>query len=312
MKRSLILLLAIVVMVSFVTKIVSAEVKVKGFTQIQIVNDASKVGRELYFTVKRARAIVKGAVTEKVGVFSQLEMFTDERNILDVVIDYDLGTCGKIAVGRFTKPFGLQNPVSPYNLHTINYGQVVANLIGSGGRDFGLRLMGKTESISWALAYINGADGGTTVAETADDNDIKDIVGRVGFSPTEGMGIGVSMYSGKAGVLRTAVNRQGFDVKYEKDSIYAQLEYIMGLDFTTDKSGYYLEAGYRVGDLQPIIRYDFYDDDTSSADDEKTITALGLNYYIEDSAKIQLICETKTEIPEVVNNVVIVQTAVKF
>ncbi|HCJ67024.1 MAG TPA: hypothetical protein DHV62_06795, partial [Elusimicrobia bacterium] len=275
-----------------------AAITVSGFAQGQIVNDASLVGKELYFTGKRARIIAKGDIGDKVGVFCQIETLTDKINVLDLVVDYDLGAAGKVAVGRFCIPVGLQNPVSPYNLHTINYAQVVQKLVGSGARDFGLRWTGKYNIVDWAFAYINGSDGGTTVVSATEDNDVKDIILRVGASNLgiTGLGAGVSIYNGKAGAAKTKKSRTGIDAKYEKDAIYAQLEYIMGEDGTTKKAGYYLEAGYKIGNIQPIVRYDSYDGNTDKEDaSEITITAVGANYYIGKAAKVQLIYEMKAD-----------------
>jgi len=293
-----------------------AEVKLSGFAQAQIVNDES-LANKLSFAGQRVRFIAKGDLGDKVGAFIQVEGLTADMNVLDVVMDYDLGTAGKVAIGRFCIPVGLQNPVSPYNLHTINYALVVQNLVGKGARDIGIRWTGKYDIVDWALAYINGTGAGVAATSVvAEDNDEKDIVARVGVSVpgVAGLGAGVSIYSGKAGALKTDRKRTGIDVKYEKDAISAQLEYITGEDGTTKKNGYYLEVGYKINDLlQPMIRYDFYDPNTDLSDNENTITAIGANVYLGKNAKVQIFSETKTEKPtDIKNDVITVQTAVKF
>ncbi|MHB9154192.1 MAG: hypothetical protein ACYC5N_00700, partial [Endomicrobiales bacterium] len=238
-----------------------AEMHVTGFAQVQAVYDESQTDREVYFTAKRARLIAKGSF-EKVGLFAQMETFTAAINLLDLVIDYELESFGRVGLGRFTVPFGIQNPVSPYNLYTINYAQVVQRLIGSGARDFGLRWAGKYNMFNWTVVGINGSDGGTTVVLATENNNVKDITGRLGLSPRKGIDVGFSAYNGEAGAAKTAKSRLGLDVKYENDSVLAQAEYIMGKDGSTEKAGYYIEAGYTFTALnprlQPIVRYEHY------------------------------------------------------
>lgn len=318
MKKLTVLLVGLIVVALALPA--TAQVKVSGFGQAQLVNDESKVDKELYFAAKRARIVAKGDLGDKVGMFAQLEIATDKINVLDLTMDYDLAPIGKIAIGRRTVPFGLQNPVSPYNLHTINYAQVVSNLIGTGGRDLGLYISGKYDIVDYVVGYINGADvtgvvNNVYLTTNAEDNNEKDLVARVGVSVpgVAGLGAGVSIYNGKTGTAKTTRNRTGIDAKYEKDAIYAQLEYITGEDGTTKKAGYYLEAGYKIGSLQPMIRYDFYDPNSDVSDNENTITAIGANVYIGKNAKVQIFSETKTEKPtDSKNNAVIVQTAIKF
>lgn len=318
MKRLVKFILVVLVGVVITNVFLSAEIKVNGIGQVQIINEESSNDTITYFTIKRARLIAKGNVADKVGLFVQLEAFTKEINILDLVIDYDLGTIGKLGIGRFTIPFGAQNPVSVYDLHTINYAQVVQKLVGSGGRDFGLRLIGSYNLVNWRLALINGSDGGTTVNSSSENNKVKDIIARIGVVPVEKLNVGGSIYIGKSGVNEVEKTRYGVDVSYLKDPIYAQAEYIQGKDGDLEKAGYYLELGYKIGKIQPIVRYDVYDGDTSVEDSsEINIIAAGLNLYIAETAKVQLIYEIKndklgTNLEDIKNNVLILQTAVKF
>lgn len=311
-----------------------AGITVSGVAQAQIVNDESLVGKELSFSAKRARLIARGDLGDKVGVFAQLDLLAAqpvtglslstgsvESNItlLDLVMDYDLGAIGKIGVGRFLIPFGLQSPVPVYNLHTINYSQVVTKLLGPALRDIGIRLVGKYDIVDYALGYVNGSETKYYITSNSDDNDAKGVAGRIGISVpgVKGLGVGVSVVSNKAGATKTTFDRTGADVKYDADPISVQLEYITGDTAGVKASGYYLEAGYKIGSLQPMIRYESYDPNTdadaTTAQQELTILAAGANVYIGKNAKVQIFSETKTEKPtDLKNNAVIVQTAVKF
>ncbi len=301
----------------------SAALTLTGFAQGQLVlqEGEADVSSAPYFTAKRVRLVAKGDLGDKVSAFAQMELATGDINVLDLLMEYQLASVAKISLGRRTIPFGLQNPISPYNLYTINYAKVVSSLIGSGGRDLGLFVSGKYEIVDYILGYINGSDTTGVVnngllSVNRENNSVKDIVFRIGASipPVAGLGVGVSMYSGKLGAAETKRNRTGIDAKYDKGAIFAQLEYIMGTDGTTDRSGYYLEAGYKLADigLQPMIRYESYDPNVDVDDNETTILAVGANYDLGKNAKLQLFYESKDETPAVEDNVLALQAAVKF
>lgn len=295
-------------------------VKVSGFAQAQIVYDSSQRNKELYATLKRARVLVNGDLGNRIGLFAQAEFFTANINILDLVIDYNAGAFGKVGLGRFCVPFGLQNPISPYNLVTVNYSQIVSKTFGPAGRDYGLRWNGKYKMLEWIVAGINGSDNSmyANTATAVEDNNIKDIAGRVGFLPFKGFGIGASIYRGQSTALEAKRDRTGGDIRYDKGPIYFQGEYIAALDKATDSAGYYAEAGYKFGKFQPIARYEAYDGNTDTEDaSEITIMAGGLNYYVSPNTKLTLIFEGKTDkaapgLTDRYNDVWTFQTAVKF
>ncbi len=295
-----------------------AQVQFGGLGQVQLVNDSSLAGKELYFTVKRARIFAKGDISDKVGIFMQMETCTAFTNMLDLTIDYKVPFAGKVAVGRFVIPLGYQNTISPYNLHTINYSQVIQKLAGGGARDFGVRVTGKSGSLDWVLAGINGSDFSAILANATEDNNVKDFAGRIGYSPLKNLSAGISMYSGKATAAVLTRNRSGIDMKYEGGPYYLLAEYMTGENNAINAMGYYAEAGYRILDLQPMLRYDVYDGNTAAEDNsEIAITAVGLNYYLGDSAKLQFIYEGKLDkagagFSDADNNTWILQTAVKF
>ncbi|MBU0952322.1 MAG: OprO/OprP family phosphate-selective porin [Elusimicrobia bacterium] len=172
--------------------------------------------------------------------------------------------------------------------------------------------------MDWVLAGINGSDFSAMLANAEEDNNVKDFAGRIGYSPLNNLSGGVSLYSGKATVAALTRNRTGLDIKYEGGPYYLLAEYMTGENDVITAQGYYAEAGYRISDLQPVVRYDVYDGNTAAADNsEITITAVGLNYYLGDNAKLQFIYEGKLDKAGVGwsdadNNVWILQTAVKF
>jgi hypothetical protein len=162
---------------------------------------------------------------------------------------------------------------------------------------------------TYALAAVNG-----TGYNISDDNDSKDIIGRVTVNPfIEGFNMGGSFYSGKSGA----------NSQYDRQRWAAEFDYtpamIKGFKFrgefvwdrrfistyaaknvtatSTDafnryahSYGWYLLAAYRVNglpgyarylnDFEPVVRYDYFDEDTSThtslaRTDERYRTTLG-------------------------------------
>jgi hypothetical protein len=91
-------------------------------------------------------------------------------------------------------------------------------------------------------------------------------------------------------------------------------------DFSTtdddvSSSGFYALAACKViPNLQPVVKYDFWDSDSDIDDNEITKVALGLNYLATPAAKLQLLYEIKNEPKgfEYHNNDFIAQWGVTF
>jgi hypothetical protein len=268
------------------------EIKIGGFGQVQIA-DGSAPGNHLACDVKRLRLTVKSDVTEKIGYYAQFDMLSATSNLLDFLIDYDLGAAGRLGVGRFRRPFGLQHTFSTFDLNTINYSQAVSKILVSGSRDFGLRLMGKRGPANWVLGLVNGAYPAQFVTLIGDDDDVKDMVGRAGLRILRSLEIGASGYFARSSSSGPQEIKAGADLRYEKCGILIQTEAIYAKDGSRlERAGGYLEAGYRIRRIQPIIRYDLYDADTRGpTTNEKTILAAGANYFFNEKAVVRFIFE---------------------
>ncbi len=316
MKRSLMVMLVVVVVALSASELARAEVKAFGLAQAQIVVDESRLDNEAYFTLKRCRLFVKGTLdeNEKISVFAHLGALKAASPLIDFVMAYDLGGLGKLGIGRFCLPFGLQNLTNPYNLNTINFALPTMYIIGTKHHDIGIRLIGKKEEtmgLNWKLAVVNGDETEVFLTDSDDSDKYKDAVGRIGIVPVEGLALGVSGFYSKD-VLLPETDLLGVDLKYATDVVYLQCEYMAKKIGDDHAQGMYVEAGYKIGKLEPVARYDVYDDELGWSDTELTVAAFGLNYYASDTAKVQMIGELKDEPADTDNNTFIIQTSVKF
>ena len=65
-------------------------------------------------------------------------------------------------------------------------------------------------------------------------------------------------------------------------------------------------------DLQPVIKYEAYDENIDADDDAVSVITYGLNYFFNDWTRLQFNYMYKVEEVEVVNDEIMVQLQVKF
>ncbi len=294
-------------------------IKLSGYTQLRF--RQSKDAKNA-FDIRRARLDLKGDITERFDYRTQLEFGgTSGPFLLDATVGYKLNPCIKLTGGQFKIPFSQENLTSSPKLETINRSQVVEALVARGadvignqnGRDIGVQASGsflpnKAKSgylFDYAVAVVNGSG-----INKADTNDQKDFVGRLVYHPTKDWSVGGNIYQGRytltsAPTQRNDRDRAGFEFAYLHDPISLKGEFIEGHDGSTNKSGWYLQAGYFVisKKLQLVYKFDTYDANTKLANNEKEVHTFGANWYFNKWAFFQLNYELKEEAgTEIINN----------
>lgn len=320
-----------------------SKIDLGGYIQSQYKNDESTKNE---FNIRRARIDFRGA-NAMVGWRLQIDAVQPLKNVitsvsqnsttkdittattkvvtrpvlLDAYLDYYISSYANMRLGQFQIPFGRENLESNTSLDTINRSQVTEKLvpgrdIGSQGRDIGVQVGGKLESVEgkkifeYAAGVFNGA--GINVSE---DNDHKDLAIRALVFPVQGLSAGVAHYNGKTGAAGdTDKIRTGVEAVYSIGSLSLKGEYIFGKDGSTDKYGWYTQAGYRfIPDLEAVVKYDSYDSDKDKSRDRTDVATLGLNWFIIKSAKVQANYELKTEEgTKINNNVFVTQFQVQY
>jgi hypothetical protein len=153
----------------------------------------------------------------------------------------------QMKLGQFIPPFGLQRPISPYKIRTINYSQVVAYLFGGSDpgwstwgnlRDTGVMFHGTKKfgekqgdfqpSIYYALGFFTGEAANTTNSDPAFTTFFTAKV-----KAMKGILIGLSYEDGsrQGSVLGSRnINRDRFGICYEFDlgDLLIYGEYIVG------------------------------------------------------------------------------------
>ena len=226
----------------------------------------------------------------------------------------------ELTMGQFKPPFGLEVLTSSAKLDFINKTMSTTQCkCKPVERDIGVQAKVNMEYVSCSVALVNGTGGNVF----ADDNDSKDLVGRIQIkSPVEGLSIGVDGYLGKKGEKEVDRNRYGVDLSYTKEPYMAKAELLGAKNDTVDSLGFYVQAGYMVklGEelpismIQPVIRYEQWDGNTDKEKDASNIITAGVNLFFDGHAtKLQtnyvLVREEDTQVD---NDELLAQFQVNF
>lgn len=288
--------------------IANSRLKLGGYAQIRYRNDESIKDT---FDVRRARLDLRAAPTERLDLRLQTELAGSSAKILDATAAYQLSQTHKLTAGQFLIPFSLENVTSNTRLETINRSQVVEALVARGsdvignhnGRDTGLQAGGSffeycnRKLIEYAVGVFNGSGINRT-----DQDEQKDIIGRVVFRVLDDLSIGASIYEGS--YIGGNRDRAGVEFAYTGDPFSMKGEYIRGEDGSKDKEGWYLQAGYFIIPklLQGVVRFDTFDPDRSVSRNETDVFTAGANIYFNKWAFLQVNYEDKREKGAKVNN----------
>jgi phosphate-selective porin OprO and OprP len=279
--------------------------QLSGYAQVRY-QQLQESGKISGFDIRRARLDLKGSVTPFFS-YRLLTEFAGSPKIIDAFTEIKIADYFTITAGQFKIPFSYENIDADRELVVIDRSQVVEALVARGkdilgntnGRDIGIQAGGKflnikgTPLIEYCVAVLNGS--GTNVADTANSN--KDLAARLIFTPLKGLSFGGSYYNGWDKVSKPDVagkaqtrDRLGFEAGYTLPRFLVRGEYILGKDGKTDKSGWYLLAGYFVSPqkLQLIVRYDTYDPNTSKPDNMSTNYTIGGNLFFNKWSKLQI------------------------
>lgn len=287
----------------------SAKPKIIGFAQPQYEYHFTKdedlnIDNSNTFKFKRARLGITGKIPYDFAYYAMMEFSpfvssTGNPYLLDVFVSYRRFKWVNVSMGSFKQPFGLEVNTPCSGLHTVERSAVSDQLVAP-QRDMGLMLLGGTKQdlVQYRLALMNGTGLGTK-----DNNNKKDLIGRVIFHPVEFIGVGGSFRYGYP--TKDSLTRTSFAVELEVDysNFLVQAEYIAdegdynraagggcGADplvLGDKRSGYYVQAMYRTYmNLHPVIKYESFDTGDDEGYSLSTIT-VGLNYFFNDNVRLQ-------------------------
>jgi len=297
------------------------------------------------FTFNRARIGVVGEIPYDIEYYFFIEASSFKSqaklpHLLDAYVSYTrFGKWAKISLGQFKSPFGLEQNTSCSGLYTVNRSEVTAQLAGP-QRDLGVLISGGNDEsfLRYNLGFMNGSG-----MNVEDDNNNKNIIGRLVIQPFDALRFGGSLRYGKINptdmsqplneIMRYAgelhVNVKGFALEAEfihgqdelfstsRIPIYGGCGGIVGFDTkqpgTYTKSGFMVMAAYKTNwNVEPVVKFDSWNSDHSVSDATINYLTIGVNYYVNDYSRIQVNYVNVQESSPVTNDMIMVQLQAKF
>jgi phosphate-selective porin OprO/OprP len=270
----------------------------EGFQQVSVPNT---------FLLHRARLDVKGDINDAWSYEVYTEFAGVNPKLLDAYTSYKIADYLKFTAGQFKVPFSLESLTNDSQLEFIDRSQVDNALAGrstdvignQNGRDIGADISGNFVKINnnYLFDYTFGVFNGAGYDVTTDNNNHKDIAGRLGIHPISNLSIagdfynGVGFYAiGTAKAANHKRDREGVDARYVIGRLAVQAEYDAGTDETTKRAGWYAQATYFVlpQKLQLGVKYDTYDPSKAVPNDISNYYIGGVNYFFNSWAKLSL------------------------
>jgi phosphate-selective porin OprO and OprP len=319
---------------------------VTGFIQPQYNYNINGNGNDTHnFTFNRARLGVMGSIPYDIDYYVMLEFSpykTPQKtpHLLDAFVSYTrFSKWAKLSLGQFKSPFSLEQNTACSGLYTVNRSEAVNQLAGP-QRDLGLLISGGHDSllVQYSLGIMNG-----TGMNVEDDNNNKEIVGRLVFNPFEGLKIGGSFKYGTINPTDLAqkqneIYRFAGEIQYKIGGLLLQSEYIHGIDqlhsasklpvyggcggivgYETKATGSYAKSGLWAmasymtpWNLEPVVKFDTYNSDHGVAGKRTNYTTIGMNYYVNDYSRIQINYVNVQESAAITNDMIMVQVQARF
>lgn len=266
---------------------------VQGLYQANLTEDGEL--KDNTFNLRRVRMSLEGNLAKGLTYKIQGD-FTRKPMLVDAFVKYKVCNEFAIQVGQFKTPFSIESPINPVNLEIFDYGEVIKNLVGysdvcgvgSIGRDLGIMATGSLFPVELQngqqfglIDYSVGVFNGNGANEK-DNNNRKDIVGRLDFHPwVKALTLSGSYYHGnyyKDEDFNGVRNRWAAGLQYNDGKFLVRAEYLEG---TTgyhgfegedapnqfNSAGYYAVTGYnfqfgkegKEQKLMPVLRYEHFE-----------------------------------------------------
>lgn len=271
--------------------------------------------------IRRVRLDFKGLLSPAWEYRLQLDV-AGAPKILDAVVSYKYREWLKVSAGQFKLPFSTENLIASTKLETIERSQVQEALVArskdvignQNGRDLGLQLSGSLFKLEehYLLDYAVGIFDGAGI-NVSDNNESKDLSGRLLVRPSKNLEVGGSYYNG-FGKWGTPAKEQvrarvGAEFSYTYRIFNLKGEFIEGLDGAVSKDGWFaqLSAFVYKKNVQLVVKYDTYDPnlDVEKRNDISVNYTFGTNLYFSEAVRLQINYTNRIEGTRQINNDII-------
>jgi len=334
-------------------KVEDMNVDITGLAQLgYMAAQSAAVPNNDSFTVNRLRIKLAAQPADKVKFNGALEVGkggfgangtglfpTPDSRIVDAFVTLSYLDWATIKIGQMPSPVSYELGADEYGLETINYSQLVGNMVN---RDRGAAIIIPVTDVVGLSAWILNGEGAIDGATAAIDDSpaygaminvkpVKDLSfkawGNFNSFKNDGAalnalpGLGGTFTAGRKSQLKADAYGIGGDYKiagfhfmgeYAADTLKAKDT--VGSIGSLKQREYVIHVSYEIPqtNLQLVARYDKWDPNKTVKGDESKITTLGFNWNFEKDARLQVMEELKSETPSVKNNTTMVQLSVRF
>ena len=282
------------------------KIKIFGFFQPEY-NYTLSDPAESSFAFRRARIGVRGRVFEDFSYYMMLETSpfiggVGSAYLMDAFVTWDKFNWAKISVGSFKQPFGLEVTTACNALTTIDRA-IVSDQLVAPQRDYGVMVLGgnKFNRLGYRVALMNGRG-----LNVKDNNNKKDIIGRVTYKVLDFMTIGGSFRYGFPNNETDTRTTYGGEVLFKFNNLHIQGEYIYDegdynraagggcgsepLELGAKRDGAYGMVWYDTKwNIQPVFKYEFFDQDLDIKDiGYSERMTVGINYFFNEKIRLQV------------------------
>ena len=286
------------------------KVKVSGYVQARYEYDQSAAdgANKNAFNVRRARLKVAAQPTDKTALTLQIDLGggSEEKSVAtkDAYLEYffraDPFKGPTLTAGQTKWPFGYQVVQSSSVRETPERARVIRTLF-PGERDRGVKYSTAQDGrVFWEAGVFNG-----TGANTSDNNNEKDLVGRARCRFSDNLDAGISWYIGEALVSTDPTvehdkTRYGADFQYYLQNTSLKAEYVTGKDLGFHKWGWWAQIAHNFTPRDTgVVMYDVFDDPASSRGKLDSWN-VGWVHWLDDTTRLKLFyefnCEERDEI----------------
>ncbi|MEO0225424.1 MAG: hypothetical protein ABIL05_00575 [candidate division WOR-3 bacterium] len=255
-------------------------VKAGGFIAGQFRYDQSeKISLSNEFKFNHLRIHIISNLSKEINGFIQVETKTGMVLLQNAFINFIPLSSSEIRFGYIKLPFGIEAYGHPLQNPVIDISQA-SKKIYRGAQDMGIHCAYEDKLAKGIVALVNGNNG-----TPLDNNNWKDLVGRLALMPVSNLSFGGSFYAGKKDTAKLTTNRFGAEVNYKQGPFWLRGELLGAKDEQAGggeiKSlGYYGVIAVRfMPSIEGVFRYDYFDANTATGNNECFNFTLGLSYY---------------------------------
>lgn len=282
MRQSIFVCAVALLMCGITGNVFADQPKTTGY--VQILGQAHINQRDNQFSVQRSEIVISSTDSLKTG-YQLVVNFTSTTQLLNNAVvwaklpRFHFVPASKLTIGKRKPPFGRQYLVVPTSLPVINYLNLTKTLIA---RDLGV--IWETGTKRWSLytAVFNGVEATGNLGQ--DNNNLKDVYGRLTVKPMSGLELGVSHRYGEAADTVKLKRVWGADCQYTFKKVQTTGEFVRSMQ-NDNVVGWNLMTVAKVRPtLETVLWYE--DIDNQSLNAYQDFVGGGVNWYFQPNRKL--------------------------